>query len=128
MRSLEVHSRAPTLDWVRETSGRNWTLKPRSKENDKYIGRKKEGKVPSREMAWAKTGGKRQVKEVAPFKEPREVHRCPVLSSSLSLEPPASHLLSQPVGWLPESLSQRGFCSMNAYKLVQIRTTLAVQD
>lgn len=88
MRSLEVHSRAPTLDWVRETSGRNWTLKPRSKENDKYIGRKKEGKVPSREMAWAKTGGKRQVKEVAPFKEPREVHRCPVLSSSLSLEPP----------------------------------------
>lgn len=79
-----------------------------------WVGRRTE-RFPAEKWGWTKPGSKRQVREVGAFKDPREVHICPVLPSSL---PPRLPLYLQtgfhPSNWLPQSLPQRESYTVHA--------------
>lgn len=81
------------------------------------MGEEEEGKVPAEKRVWAKPTGKKQVSEVGPLKESREVQICPVYN-------PFSFLWPRPTCSPTLKLSPKVFL----YKLIPVRTTLPVWD
>lgn len=81
------------------------------------MGEEEEGKIPAEKRVWAKPTGKKQVREVGPLKESREVQICPVYN-------PFSFPWPRPTCSPTLKLSPKVFL----YKLVPVRTILPVWD